>query len=575
MKIKQYILVIVILFTIGIIACTKRLVPSIIAGKQGTDYDRAAFDYAFVEAVKQKIMGNYGGALKYLELCLRINKESDATYYQMAQIVLNNGDLENGKKYISKALDIQPENIWYLMTIASIHYQEGDIDNAIIFYEKAVKYYPEKENLVMALGNLYAENENFGKAENIFRMINNKYGINEESTVALVRSLISNKRYKEARENITRLIEIFPDEILYRGLMAEIYRLEGENEQAVEVYRQLMEKNPDNPEAQLSLCEFLIEEKKYDDLLILINTVTLNNKITREDKVALFAGLLEIPELITDYSNKIEIALMVLEENYKNDDIIILLRPGLYEKQNKLDEAAVRLEEIVKERPENYYAWERLLLTYYEKKDFVKLMKRGEECASKFNMSFLAKLLYANGALENKEYDIALEELRKANILAGDNKELQIQVLTMKADVYYRMEEYDKSFQTFEEALKINNEDLTVINNYAYYLTEQNMRLREAEKMAEKVVEKDGENTAFLDTYAWVLYKRGKVRQAAKIMEKIIDSDERPDAEWYEHYGYILKKQRNYTEAIEKWKIAIKLDSTKVNLIEEIKNCER
>jgi len=575
MKRKHYILVIFILFTISIIACTKKLVPSIIAGKKGPDYDRAAFDYAFVEAVKQKIMGNYGGALKYLELCMRINPESDAAYYQMAQIVLNNGDLENGKKYISKAIDMQPENIWYLMTIAGIHYQEGDIDSAIIFYEKAVKYYPEKEDLMMALGNLYTENRNFGKAENIFRMIDDKYGINEKSTVALVQSLISNKRYREAREKITRLIEMFPDEILYRGLLAEMYRLEGENEEAVEVYRQLMEKNPDNPETQLSLCDFLIQEKKYDELLILINTVTLNDKVTKEDKVALFTGLLEIPELIRDYSNKIEIELMVLEENYTNDDIIILLRPGLYEKQNKLDEAAIRLEKIVSDRPENYYAWERLLLTYYEKKDFVKLMKRGEECASKFNMSFLAKLLYANGAIENKEYDIALEELRKANILAGDNKELKIQVLTMTADVYYRMEEYDKSFGTFEEALQINNEDLTVINNYAYYLTEQNMRLREAEKMAEKVVEKDGENTAFLDTYAWVLYKRGKVREAAKIMEKIIESGEKADAEWYEHYGYILKKQRNYEEAIEKWKTAIKLDSTKVNLIEEIKNCER
>ena len=50
-------------------------------------------------------------------------------------------------------------------------------------------------------------------------------------------------------------------------------------------------------------------------------------------------------------------------------------------------------------------------------------MIKGEECATRFNRSFLAKILYANGALENKKFDVALEELRKAEILAGDNKE--------------------------------------------------------------------------------------------------------------------------------------------------------
>ena len=56
----------------------------------------------------------------------------------------------------------------------------------------------------------------------------------------------------------------------------------------------------------------------------------------------------------------------------------------------------------------------------------------------------------------------------------------------------------------------MNDSDLTVMNNYAYYLAEQNMNLKEAEKMAKVVTEKDKENITFLDTYAWVLYKRGK-----------------------------------------------------------------
>lgn len=203
----------------------------------------------------------------------------------------------------------------------------------------------------------------------------------------------------------------------------------------------------------------------------------------------------------------------------------------------------------------------------------MKLMNKGEECATKFNRSFIAKILYANGALENGKYEIALDELRKAEILAGENKEFIIQVLTMRADVYYRMKEYHTSFKTFEDALKIDKNDLTLINNYAYYLAEQNLKLKEAESMAKEVIEKEKNNTSFLDTYGWILYKRGKLKDAARVMESVINSGEEPDAVWYEHYGYILKGQKKCSKAIENWKIALKIDSTKTTLIKEIEGC--
>ena len=300
---------------------------------------------------------------------------------------------------------------------------------------------------------------------------------------------------------------------------------------------------------------------------MLLNTVILNEKVTREDKISLLARLIELPDLIKDNADNLMLALMVLEENLKEDEVVPLLRPELLIKQQKLVEASIRLEEIIKSRPENYYAWEKLLIVYLQLGDYDKLMKKGEECADLFNRSFLAKILYANGALGNAKYSIALEELKKAEILAGDNKEFIVQVLTMRADVYYRMKEYAKAFEIFEAALKLNNDDMTVINNYAYYLAEQNMKLKEAEEMAKKVIEKEKGNTTFLDTYGWVLYKRGKLNEAARVMEDIINSGEKPDAVWYEHYGYILKKQKKCEKAIENWNIAIKIDSTKTNLI--------
>jgi tetratricopeptide (TPR) repeat protein len=575
MNIKRNLFWIVVVLISGFIAgsCNKKVVPAGNYSGSKESYDMAKFNWAYVEGIKQKLLGNGGEALKYLEGAVEINPESDAAYYQMAQIVGSNGDLENGKRYLKKAISIDTKNIWYLMMMGGFYYQQQKLDSAIYYYESAVKYFPDEEGLQLTLGNLYSENKNYDKAINIFDSFDKKYGVNNSSTVSSIRAMIGAGDFDSAFVKAQLLLKEEPDEVLYNGLLAEIYIGKGENEKAREVYDKLVERNPDDPRIQLAICDFLIREKNYPELILLLNKLVLNNNIKREDKISLFARLTDLPDFIGNNSDELLISMMVFEANYKDDDIIPLLRPDLLIKLGKLDEADARLEDIVKQNPDNYYAWEKLLLVLNQKKDYKTLMTRGEECATKFNMSFLAKILYANGALETKNYETALEELRKAEIIAGDNKEFLTQVMTMRADIYYRMKDYLKAFETFEKAIKTNGDDLTVINNYAYYLAEQNKNLKEAEEMARKVIEKEKGNSTYLDTYAWVLYKRGKFKEAARIMEEIINSGEEPDAEWYEHYGFILSKQHNCSKAIESWNYALKLDTAKINLKEEIKNC--
>jgi predicted Zn-dependent protease len=564
-----------VLVLIIVASCSNKTVPSQAISKEGKGYDQAEFNYMFVEAVKQKLMGNSGDALKYLEQCIKINPLSDAAYYQMAQIVVSGGDIHNGKKYALKALSVEEKNIWYLMMIAGMYYQEKNLDSAQMYYEKAVKYFPDNENIQLTLGNLYSENKKFDKAAVLFDSFDKKYGVTEASTLSAVKSLIEEKKFDEALIKTQLLIEKYPDEILYKGIMADIYNDKGDKIKALELYNTLIEKYPENGQIQLSYCDFLLAEKNYSDLFLQLNKFILNNAISREDKISFIARMLEDQQLIIAEANNFMILLMVLNANYIDDNVVPLLIPELLIKQNKFSDAALKLEEIIKKSPENYYAWEKLLLVYLDLKDYSKLMIRGEECASRFNMSFLAKIVYANAAIESGKFDIAAEELRKAEIIAGSDKESIIQVLTMRGDLFYRMKDYAKAFEVFEKALEYNKNDLTVMNNYAYFLAEQNTKLKEAEEMSRKVIETEKNNTTFLDTYAWVLYKRGKLVESARIMEGIINSTEKRDAEWYEHYGYILKKQRKCSEAVKMWNISLSIDKTKTHLTEEIKNCEK
>jgi Tfp pilus assembly protein PilF len=399
--------------------------------------------------------------------------------------------------------------------------------------------------------------------------------VNEASTLSSIKGLIAAERYNEALVKIQELVKQYPDEILYYRLLASTYQSLGETDKSINVFKQLIDREPENVEVQVSLCDFLLTEKNYDELFLRLNGIVLNSEISLEDKISLYARIISEPELIKESSNRVILSIIVLEATYQEAEIVSLLRPEFLANRGDYAEAAGLLEEVIKKNSDNYYAWEKLLLLYLQMGDYPKLLIRGEECATKFNRSFLAKILYANGALELEKYAIAIEELRKAEILAGDNPDYLLQVLTMRADVYYRMKDFNKAFETFEQALKQNGNDLTLLNNYAYYLAEQNLKLKEAEEMAKIVISKEKDNTTFLDTYAWVLYKRGKLKEAEKVMSDIINSGQKPDAEWYEHYGYILKKLNKCSKAIEIWNIALKIDNTKTHLLIEIENCKK
>lgn len=556
-------------------SCNKNMTPSLVSVKEIKTFDTAAFNYVFVEGIKQKLMGNGGDALKMLEQAVRINPKSDAGYFQIAQILLATGDLKNGKKYALEAYSLDKSNFWYVIMLAGTYYEEKNIDSAIIFYEKAVKLEPQKESLQITLAGLYSENKKYDRAEQILEEIDRKYGVNKASSGEIVKNLMWSGKWNEALDKANELIKAFPDEILFNGLLAEIYRGKGEPDKASEVYKSLIDRNPGNPEIQLAICDFLIEEKRYDELMALLNTIVLNDRITREDKMTLFARIIENKAILQANMDKVKLSVMVLEAAYPKDDIIMLLRPDALTAAGDLDGAAKRLEEIVKERKENYFAWEKLLFVYLQKADYLNLERKAAECATMFNRSFVAKLLYATAATENGNYKVAGEEIEKAEILAGNDNEMILQVLSLKADLLYRTGEYDKAFAVFREALSRKKDDITIMNNYAYYLAEQNMNLKEAEALAKQVIIKEGNNNTYLDTYAWVLYKRGKYKEAEKIMKSIIDGNNDNDAEYYEHYGYILKKRHNCAEAAKSWEKAISIDKNKTGLMEEINNCKK
>ena len=454
MKNFKIFILIFLLILFALSGCTKKVSVSSLP-KENNVKDQAAFNYLFSEGVKQKLIGNLSDALKYFEQCILINPANDATFYEMAEITVANGDMKSGKKYAKKAIEINEQNIWYLSLLAGVYYQEKNLDSCIIYYNKALSYFPDKENLRLELATIYTENKEYRKSIDVLDYLKEKLIENQNATVLKVKDLMLLGDYNAAEKIVLTVLDKFPDEILYNGILAEIYGARGETDKALIVYNNLLNKDPGNSQVQISLIEFLQKEKQYDDLVSFLSTVMINSNISKEDKASILLKLYDDSTLVNNYSDNLELTIILLETQYKDDNVIMLLRPELYQKEGRLAEAISKFDAYVKRYPDNYFAWERLLLLFADTKDYEKLVSVGRECSSKFNMSILAKLLYASGATEMKDYPTALDQLKRATILANEDKDILTQILSMEADVYYRMGDYKQCFARYDELLKI------------------------------------------------------------------------------------------------------------------------
>lgn len=117
-------------------------------------------------------------------------------------------------------------------------------------------------------------------------------------------------------------------------------------------------------------------------------------------------------------------------------------------------------------------------------------------------------------------------------------------------------------------------------NNYAYFLTEKSgtpADLDKAEKLARQAIKLEPDNGTYLDTYAWVLYRKGSSMLALIYIKKAIEATETPDPTLYEHLAEILTAEDRYDEAIEAWRNCLesggdaKLVAQKVEVITEMK----
>lgn len=154
-------------------------------------------------------------------------------------------------------------------------------------------------------------------------------------------------------------------------------------------------------------------------------------------------------------------------------------------------------------------------------------------------------------------------------------------VIAFKGDLYTLMGDTATALATYEKALEFNPDNYMALNNAAYFMAENGIDLDKAERYSSKAVRNNDNNATFLDTYAWVLFKKKDYTLAKQYIDMTLnlygagpasenadtgsmpvpDSDGREiGPEIYEHAGDIYFMCQEPKKALEYWKKAAELD---------------
>lgn len=138
------------------------------------------------------------------------------------------------------------------------------------------------------------------------------------------------------------------------------------------------------------------------------------------------------------------------------------------------------------------------------------------------------------GILEQCE---AIVPLAKA---AGDTTNLMAALSTI-GDFSYMLGNHRKAFETFEDALRVSPDEAMILNNYAYFLSEDRIKLKKALKMSGRAIELEPDNATYLDTYGWILYLLKRYKDAKPHFKRAMIFGGKSSGVILEHYSKVLE----------------------------------
>lgn len=521
-----------------------------------SDKSKFDFTYSFFEANKYQLKGKFDLAIGFYNECLKLDNTSAAVYYNLAKIYYQTGDYNAAEFNILKAITFNNANNEYLWLASNVLQKNEKLDQAIDIVKQLINRDPKNFDYYIGLSDLQLQAKRIKEAIKTYDKIDHIFGISEMIILQKNKIYISLNKIEDARNELVKLSNYNKSSIDYKRMIADFDVQFNELDRAIVQYNSILKIEPNDGYSHIGLAECYQQKGMYNEAFSQIKLSFNSNDVPSDVKISLFLTIWQNTSTNDSLKSYLFDLTKILVNKYPENADVNTIYADFLLRDNKLVEAKEVIRKILEKRKDKFMLWEQLILIENQFADWQSMLKETSEALKYFpNQGFLyffkgfSAFQLEKFVVSHRAFDFGFKIITKDDPLYKD-------FVSFLAETNHRIGNKKEAFEYFDLLLSLDNENIMALNNYAYYLSEENSNLDKAKNMSFKTIEKEPENSTYLDTYAWILFKMNNYSEALVYIEKAFNNNTDSSAVIVEHYGDIVYHTGDVDKANELWKLA-------------------
>lgn len=544
-------------FLLGLVSCA--------GGRNVRDLTAEAqrrLDYYYMEATKSKLAGNHDDAFVLYRHCLDIKPDAGEALYNLGLYYAGLDDSLRCVSHLRRAADLEPDNIYYKQALASFYLQNRDNLHAAPVLEDMARCNPARSDVLAQLVSIYVGQEDYRKAIHALDRIETLEGKNASVSMEKFRFYRELGEDDKAFAELESLAGENPNDLAYKVLIGDQYLLADRPDKAWAIYDEVRQKEPENQALRLSMLDYYkqtgqdsLYQAQLDDLLygkgtdgraraMLMRNYVIDCENARKDSTVVLAAFDRMFQSVPETVDMLMLYVSYLQLKHMDG----MVEPAL--------------ERILKIEPDNQAALYQLVQLAVRADDYPKVVDVCTRGIAHYPDQLPYYFYLGFSYYQLGRQDKALEVFRKGvrQIKPDTDRGIVSDMYSIMGDLYYSNGLRDSAFIAYDACLSYNPDNIGCLNNYAYYLSLERKDLDKAEEMSHRTIVAEPNNKTYIDTYAWILFVKGRYSEARMYMDRVlvgdVENDEDVSGGVLEHAGDIYARCGDMEGALKYWKMA-------------------
>jgi len=427
----------------------------------------------------EMIAGNRSKARTNFNRALELQDDFIPARLNLAKMEFEDGRLEEAKNHFDKILSKDAKNVSALMGMAQLAERQGEVEQALDWIEKARQANEKALTPRLVLARYYFKTGAYEKSLTIAREAVKFHQNNVEVNRLVAASLVQSGRTEEALESYKQLVKKDPQNPQWYVELANVYRGMKDFNSARSVLEKAIGLKGDYLPAKAILASIDIQEDKLDDAMAMAKSIVkAHNKSS--------VGYMLVGDIYTK-QNKLKEAQQAYVKGFDVEPTLVLVNKIflLSEPLNNFDKSVEIIKRWLKDHPQDASSRMYLALSYQQ-------LKKPDAAEA--------------------EYKTILEQ-QPDNVMALNN----MAYLLMDKDVKRALDYAERAYN------KVPN-NFAVMDTYGWVLV-QSGATEKALPILKDAVEKSNGNLSVRFHYAAALAQSGNEREAKTILQEITSSD--------------------------------------------------